>query len=433
MRVPRFLILTIIIIGLGYTTIAQSRKWTIPSGTTTAQFLETLREAKPYDTIFVENGTYYLTPLKIDKPLTLIGEDYPVLDFQNESKGFLISAHYVTIEGIHFANTAFSEMEDLAAIRVDASKNFSARNNRFSNTFFGIYLSNSSNCKIVGNVLEGKENKGKEFLAGNGIHAWQCKKIEIKDNTITHHRDGIYFEFVDSSYIAHNISEANIRYGLHFMFSHWDAYHYNVFRQNAAGVAVMYSNHVEMSENLFTENWGDANYGLLLKELNDGTIINNTFSYNTTAILIEGSNRMDVKNNLLENNGWAMKVSANSYENVFFENVFLGNSFDMATNGNTVMNDFSKNYWDRYKGYDLDHNGLGDIPFHPVSLFSMIVEKMPFSMMLYRSFLVDLLNQSERIMPAVIPQDLVDNEPLMNMPLAGKQSNKQITISLSEK
>lgn len=433
MALLRILIFTLVLIGLSFVLIAQPKSWTISAGTSAEFFLQTLEAAEDHDTIIIQQGTYYLMPTKIDKSLVIKGEGYPRLDFQDSTKGLLISANNVTIEGIHFTNIAFSEMEDLAAIRVDRCSNFSALKNRFSNTFFGIYLSNASNCKIEGNQLEGKENKGKEFLAGNGIHAWQCKKIEVKLNTVTRHRDGIYFEFVDSSYVAHNISEGNIRYGLHFMFSHWDAYHYNEFRQNAAGVAVMYSNHVEMKENLFTENWGDSNYGLLLKELNDGTIINNTFSYNTTAILIEGSNRMDVKNNLLESNGWAMKVSANSYENVFLENVFLGNSFDMATNGNTVMNDFSKNYWDRYQGYDLDHNGLGDVPFYPVSLFSMIVEKMPFSMMLYRSFLVDLLNQSERVMPAVIPQDLVDNQPLMDIPLAGKQSNKQLTIPLSEK
>jgi nitrous oxidase accessory protein len=28
-----------------------------------------------------------------------------------------------------------------------------------------------------------------------------------------------------------------------------------------------------------------------------------------------------------------------------------------------------ENYWDKYEGYDLDKNKIGDIPYHPLSLY----------------------------------------------------------------
>ena len=70
--------------------------------------------------------------------------------------------------------------------------------------------------------------------------------MQITGNRITGHRDGIYFEFVTHSLIRDNYSFQNVRYGLHFMFSNNDRYEGNTFRDNGAGVAVMYSNHIDM-------------------------------------------------------------------------------------------------------------------------------------------------------------------------------------------
>lgn len=56
-------------------------------------------------------------------------------------------------------------------------------------------------------------------------------------------------------------------------------------------------------------------------------------------------------------------------------NNFLGNTFDIGTNGSLVLNNFNSNYWDKYEGYDLDRNRVGDIAYRPISMFSMIVEK----------------------------------------------------------
>ncbi|NJO25790.1 MAG: hypothetical protein HC867_08575 [Bacteroidia bacterium] len=54
-----------------------------------------------------------------------------------------------------------------------------------------------------------------------------------RENHIQGHRDGIYFEFVTDSDIKQNISEKNIRYGLHFMFSHNDNYIHNISAETA--------------------------------------------------------------------------------------------------------------------------------------------------------------------------------------------------------
>lgn len=88
----------------------------------------------------------------------------------------------------------------------------------------------------------------------------------------------------------------------------------------------------------------------------------------------------------------------------------------MSTNGNPVYNSFSGNYWDRYQGYDLDHDGTGDVPFRPLSLFAMVNERMPYAVVLSRSLLTQLLDQAERLVPSMTPEGLEDDKPLMKTP-----------------
>ena len=62
---------------------------------------------------------------------------------------------------------------------------------------------------------------------------------------------------------------------------------------------------------------------------------------------------------------------------------------------------------------DLNRNGIGDVPYHPLSLFSVIVVQMPSAMLLFRSFIITLLDKSEKIFPSLTPEDFLDNSPLM--------------------
>ena len=204
-----------------------------------------------------------------------------------------------------------------------------------------------------------------------------------------------------------------MRYGLHFMFSNNDAYISNVFENNGAGVAVMFSSHVKMIHNYFEENWGDGAYGLLLKEISDSYIENNRFVKNTVSIFMEGVNRIQLEKNVFESNGWAMKIQASCTDVVVENNNFRYNTFDVGTNGSLVLNTFNSNYWDKYDGYDLDKNKFGDIPYRPISLYAMIIEQNPPAMILFRSMMTSLLDKTEKILPSLTPENLKDEYPLM--------------------
>jgi nitrous oxidase accessory protein len=365
--------------------------------------------AKPGDTVFLLSGNYKEGNIVITKPIHLIGIGEAVLDGEFRNEILTISGRDIVIRRIHFANAGYSSMNDFAAIKIIDAVNILVEQNTISNASFAIHVANTTHSTIKNNRIRGT-NKS-EHLSGNGIHLWKCTNMLILNNSVSGHRDGIYLEFVTFSTIQGNNSEKNIRYGLHFMFSNDDVYRANVFRSNGAGVAVMYSRDVTMESNHFEENWGAAAYGILLKEIKGGSVSNNIFLKNTVGIFMEGSSRMQIQKNTFRNNGWAIKVQASCDDNNFNNNNFAANSFDVASNGSVSLNQFSNNYWDKYEGYDINRDGIGDVPYHPVSLYSMIVEQNPTTVMLMRSFMVALLDRAEKAIPGLTPQNLVDKQP----------------------
>jgi len=377
---------------------------------------QALALAKVGDTVMVHQGTYKEGTIIINKKIVLLGNHLPILDGQNRGEVLSIKADSVYVEGIKCSNSGFAALDDPCGIKVYNRTFVRIVNNVLDHNFFGIYLQNCTNCIVKGNKIRayGKE----EQLIGNGIHCWKSDSLQIIGNTIMGHRDGIYFEFVTHSVIWRNISTKNIRYGLHFMFSNDDSYITNLFKNNGAGVAVMFSKKVTMINNTFEENWGDSAYGLLLKEISDGYIFNNKFIKNTSAIYMEGTSRMKVEKNDFVSNGWGMKIQASCMDNEIVNNNYLKNTFDISTNGSLVLNTFNSNYWDKYEGYDLDKNGVGDVPYHPLSLFAVLTEKNASTMLLYRSFMITLLDKSEKVLPSITPDNFIDKTPLMkSLPL----------------
>jgi nitrous oxidase accessory protein len=367
--------------------------------------------ARSGDTVLLQKGIYKEGNIIIDKPIRLIGVNEPVLDGENKYEILTVTGEKVLIKGIHFKNSGYSSMNDYAAISLVDARGCIIENNIVEHSYFGIHVANASNCTIFENNIKGTPKT--EQTSGNAIHLWKCDSMVVESNDVQGHRDGIYFEFVTHSYIYQNHSHNNIRYGLHFMFSNNDTYMENIFTENGAGVAVMYSHHVLMHSNIFKLNWGPNSYGLLLKEISDAQIMNNSFDHNTTAIQMESTNRITVQSNDFQNNGWALRISASCNENTLDHNYFSANTFDVATNGTMILNRFYNNYWDKYDGYDMNKDGIGDIPYHPVSMYSMVIEQNPNSLLLLRSFMVSLLDKAEKAIPSLTPENLIDEQPLI--------------------
>jgi nitrous oxidase accessory protein len=406
----RVLVTLLVVLGAPLGATAETLVVT-PGGRSIA---ETVKTAPPGSRVVVRAGTYREAPIVINRPMTLVGEGRPRIVPAEPSTLIRVVADDVTVSGLVLADVPPSYVEDRAALKFEHVNRCVASDLEISSAPFGIYLSQSTGCRILKNVVHGAGTASSAL--GNAIHLWSSSHIEIADNVVTNHRDGLYFEFVKDAVIERNTSERNARYGLHFMFSDGCVYRDNRFEHNGAGVAVMYTHDVTMERNEFRQNRGASSYGLLLKEISNSRLAGNAFRDNTVGLLIEGGGRLTISSNRFSENGWAVKLMANSSGDRFDGNIFEGNSFDLATNSRETTATVTGNWWDRYQGYDLNHDGRGDVAFRPVRLFSLIVANHPQSVILMRSAFVDLLDAAERALPILTPETLVDPSPLMAVP-----------------
>jgi len=383
----------------------------VAPGTSLSTIGEALATAPAGARIIVRQGTYEESGLRVERPVEIIGEGGPTIDAGGRSSGIVVASAGVSIRGLVVRNTGRTAIEDRAGIRLERADGCIVTDNHIHDAYFGIYLARTHGCLVADNTITGTNQR--ESLSGNAIHLWNSHEVTILRNRPTGHRDGIYLEFSNLAHIEGNRSTGNLRYGLHFMVSNDAVYRQNVFAGNGAGVAVMYSTRVTMTGNAFEHNRGQAAYGLVLKDITDSRIAENTFRDNTVALFIEGSSRLEIADNHVQRNGWAVRLMANAEENRFFGNTFALNTFDVATNGRQHTSRFDGNHWDRYEGYDLDGDGIGDVPFSPVRLFAYLVARNSTSLVLQRSLFVDMLDMVERVLPVVSPHTLIDQHPLM--------------------
>ena len=378
------------------------------SGLTLSRALEIVR---PGGVIVITPGIHQARNVTVDKPVTITGRGSATLDAGGDGEVLKITSDDVTVENLRLTGTGVSYTQDRAAVRITGAKNCRIVNNTFDHVLYGVYLAKVTKCRIEGNTLRASGKT--EATSGNGIHLWTSREITIANNRVSGFRDGIYFEFVHNTEVVKNLSEGNLRYGLHFMYSDDCDYEANTFRHNGAGVAVMYTRRVHMVRNRFENNWGSSAYGLLLKEIADSRIDQNIFMENTTGLFADGADRIRATGNQFIRNGWGVKVGGSTLDGLFTANDFVDNTFDVTTNSREPSTRFTGNYWSAYNGYDLNGDGTGDVPHAPVRLFAVIVERNPQAVVLMRSILVGILDAAERAMPALTPQLFVDPHPVM--------------------
>lgn len=367
------------------------------------------------DELSIHPGLYEESGLIVNHSLTLSGQPGAELRHSGaEADAILVKAPQTVIRGLKISGSGKSSYHDFAAIKVQDSGECHIHDNEIVNSQYGIMIINSAKCRLINNKIH--TSSVPVSLLGDAIHLWKSSEPVIEGNFLQGHRDGIYLEFVENGLIERNRVLKNHRYGLHFMFSSHNVFQANLFSENDAGVAVMYSKNIEMIRNKYHRNHGAASFGLLLKDISDSVIRKNSFSENTVAIFLEGSNRNDFSLNTFDRNGWAMRLLSSCEGNKFTRNAFLKNILEISTNASKSLNSFTENYWAEHVALDLDHDGFADLPYQPTNYSSYLVERYSLAILLLESPFLKILDLLEKNFPALSPVSLRDPKPLMNLP-----------------
>ncbi|QYM78867.1 right-handed parallel beta-helix repeat-containing protein [Horticoccus luteus] len=352
--------------------------------------------AAPGATVRVKAGIYD-GPFVIEKSLHLLGENGAVLRGDGVVHVIAVQARDVEIGGFSIRRSGRNLFNDTAAVYITADRAF-IHDNRISDMLHGIYVRKAHDCRIQHNVILG-DGARDEVIAdpvtaglraadaaagdlcsvpdpldrrGNGIHLWNSSGHRISGNRIRGTRDGIYFSFTNDTLTRDN-DIAHVRYGLHYMYSDGNVFERNVFSDNAAGAALMYSKRLVLRANRFVANRSHRAYGLLLQSIDDTRIENNTIEGNTVGLFLENGNGDTIRANRIVGNYVGLRVDDSTAGSRFFENNFSGNIHPLETSGNNGANLWAVagrgNHWDNAESLDLNRDGVADLPHHEADLF----------------------------------------------------------------
>ena len=74
------------------------------------------------------------------------------------------------------------------------------------------------------------------------------------------------------------------------------------------------------------------------------------------------------------------------------------------------------NYWSDNTAFDLDGDGIADLPYRPNNILDQVLWRAPNAKILINSPAAQLLKYAQQQFPAIHPGGVVDSYPLMNPP-----------------
>ncbi len=365
-------------------------------------------------------GGQYAGPLVIDRPLALIGEDWPVIDGSGAGTVVRITAPDVRFQGFVVQGSGTSHDREDSGILVQAPR-AAIVGNRVLDSLFGVQLLDAPDGLVEGNLIVGKELP--EPQRGDGIKLWYSPDARVIGNHVLNSRDVLVW-YSDRTLVRGNLVERG-RYGIHFMYSHDSTVEHNVLRDNSVGIYLMYGARQIVRENVFVHNRGPSGYGLALKETDGATIEGNLMLHNRVGLYVDNSpisenvsNR--VSGNWIAYNDIGLLISPATRHNVIAGNVLFENLEQAAPQGGGTLDriDWAAegrgNFWSDYAGYDADRDGIGDLPYQNRSLSSVLTDRTPLLAFFRFSLAATALDLAVRAVPLFQPAPrFVDPAPLV--------------------
>ncbi|TAL71454.1 MAG: nitrous oxide reductase family maturation protein NosD [Rhodanobacter sp.] len=393
--------------------------------------LQAVAAARPGATVTVPPGVHHLH-LVLDRPLTLAGAPGAVLDGDGTGSVVTITAPGVTVRGLVVRHSGSDLTATDAGIRVgQAARGAQVLDNRIEDVLFGVYLDGPAAVDVRGNTIVGMPGL-RPPDRGDGIHLWNDTGCTIAHNDVSGTRDGIYVYISPDNVIRDNHIHG-VRYGVHYMYSKHNELTGNVSHDNTAGFALMASDHLRVVGN---RAYRDMSYGILLNYINDSEIRGNEIrgiagQFDADGNVIVGaegkalfvylSQGNAIVDNLLADSRIGIHVTAGSNANRIVGNAFLGNRTQVMYVQNAAQ-EWSRpghgNYWSNYAGWDLDGNGIGDVPYRPNDGVDALMWKYPDARLLMSSPSVLLLRYVQRAFPVFATPGVSDHFPLMAIPAA---------------
>lgn len=369
-------------------------------------------EAQAGETILLKNALYQ-GPVMITKPLTIKAESGATVQGIGKGSVFVIkNTNDVTLDGLTIENSGASGTN--AAIYIEETKKITLKNNLLRQFHHGIYATKVHDLTVYHNTIEGNHDHFSK--KGNGVFLFHTSNSDIAENRIQFVQDGIYVESDKESHFYNN-EVTDSRYGIHFMYSHNSEVKANEFHHNIVGMMVMVSSDLSFMDNVTTNHFHYNGAGAVIFDCKHISMSENKFAHNATGLSIQDASHSLWEKNQLYNNRIGLELKKYGKENVFSENRLTGNVMQVVSASKNVSLSSNRlgNYWDDYRGYDFDRNGIGDTAYIPSNTYAHLVGKKQSYQFFFETPAVTVMNVlDQKLSPSFDEREVSDPYPLMS-------------------
>lgn len=373
--------------------------------------------AEPGETIYLRGR--FDERVTVDTPnvtLVAVERDGAVIDGDGEGRVVEITADDVTLEGVWIRNAGSDRQDRDSGVLINGS-NATLSSLRLTEIQFGIWIGNVTNATVEDSIIAGRENQP-IAERGNGIHLWEATDTEVRNNSITTVRDGIYYQWTEGV-VAEGNTMWDMRYGVHYMYSDDNHLEDNVAFNNDVGFALMVSQELTLLNNTAVNNDGTSGHGILVKDVEDSEIRGNDLVGNGNGLYVHNSQDNRLESNLVLENEIGIHTTAGSTNALVAGNSFIRN--DQAafaeTNSQTHWNETDwGNYWSEARIADLDADGISENRHQPAGAVEQLVHEKPQATIFAESPAFDAVKLAESSFPILETPGIVDQRPLADSP-----------------
>jgi len=380
-----------------------------------ANVLQNAIDKAPIGSILKLPAGVYKGSIVINKPITIVGkEDGVIIDGEGNGTVITIKGSFITLKNLKIVGSGDRHENLDSAIKMSDGKQCEISHCKIDDCLFGIDMQMVSNSIIENNSITSKDfDLG---LRGDGLRLWYSNDNIIKENSLIKSRDMVVW-YSHGNKIVKNYGREN-RYSLHFMYAGKNLIKDNTYELNSVGIFFMYSKDSIAIGNVIKSSLGATGMGIGLKDVTNFTLKNNTVLYNAQGLYIDrssfdpGTHNWIIGNNILYN-AEGLHFHSISENNIIKNNTIMGNIEDIVNDSRgskTDKNDIVGNYWDKYEGFDVDGDNIGDTPHKVYQYADQLWVYNPDVKFFYASPVITLLNFLAKLAPFTKPLFLMEDE-----------------------
>jgi len=373
-------------------------------------------EAEPGDVLVLAPGQHD-GPVTLDRPVTLDGRNTAVLAGKGEGSVIVITGEDVIVRGLEIRGSGNSHPQIDSGVQIRSSaRRALVEGNRLIGNLVGVDVHGGLDSIVRSNVIIGRRD-ARLNDRGNGIYVWNSPGTVVEGNDIRFGRDGIFSNASKLGTYRKNLFR-DLRFAVHYMYTHDSEISDNVSIGNHLGYALMFSNNIKVIGNLSLR---DRTHGMMLNYANNAEVRGNLVRGATheKCTFIYNAHKNTIAGNRFEGCAIGIHFTAGSERNILTGNAFIGSRNQVKYVGTRHIEWSSNgrgNYWSDHPAFDLDGDGIADGPFRPNDLMDHILWSQPAAKLLLGSPAVQLVRWSQSAFPAIMPGGVVDSHPLMTPP-----------------